>query len=238
MKINLKNLKQFTLSGLIILLILVVTVFVLVPKMQAIIDLRQQSFKDKKTLVNLTKKLAALEGLAQVEFSEKVSVALSVLPAEKNVPENLGTIKSLALNNNLIVSNITIGDIGEITEVSLTQKTAKDTTMPFFKINVGLIGEIKMINNFINQIQSAAPLMKVRNVSISQKKMEIPEARIEIEAYFLPFPKNLGKTEQQLINITNEEEKVFNRLLNEFTFLGSDSILPNLPVGKENLFSP
>jgi len=55
MKINLKNLKQFTLSGLIILLILVVTVFVLVPKMQAIIDLRQQSFKDKKTLVNLTK---------------------------------------------------------------------------------------------------------------------------------------------------------------------------------------
>ncbi len=237
MKINLKNLKLFVLPSLIVFLILIITVSVLIPKVRVIADSRQGLLKDKKNLTGLTKKLAALEGLAQVEFSEKVDVALAVLPMEKDVPGNLAVIKSLALNNGLIVNNITIGEIGEIAAVNPTAKMAKNTILPSFKINVSLIGNIEMIRNFINQIQLTAPLMAVKNVSISQKKTEIPETSLGIEAYFLPLPKTLGKPEQQLVAITSGEEKIFNRI-NDFTFLGNEVNLPNLPVGKENLFSP
>jgi len=237
MEINLKNLKPFLLPILIIFVILVVTIAVLKPKLEIISESRQQLIKDKKTLASLTTKVATLEGLARVEFSEKVDVALAVLPAEKNVPGNLSTIKNVALNNGLIVNNITIGEIGEIAAVNPTAKMAKNTILPSFKINVSLIGNIEMIRNFINQIQLTAPLMAVKNVSISQKKTEIPETRMTIEAYFLPFPKTLGKAEQQLVAITSGEEKIFNRL-NDFTLFGSETSLPNLPVGKENLFSP
>jgi Tfp pilus assembly protein PilO len=237
MKINLKNLKQFLLPILIIFVILVVTVAVLKPKLETISESRRELIKDKKTLANLTTKVATLEGLARVEFSEKVDVALAVLPAEKNVPGNLSVIKNVALNNGLIVNNITIGEIGEIATISSTEKKAKDSILPSFKVNLSLIGDVKMIKDFISQIQSTAPLMSVENLSISQKKTEIPETRMTIEAYFLPFPKTLGKAEQQLVAITSGEEKIFNRL-NEFSFFGSETNLPNLPVGKENLFSP
>lgn len=237
MKINLKNLKPFILPGLIVFLILIITISVLMPKVRTIADSRQQLLKDKKILADLTKKLAALEGLAQVEFSEKVDVALAVLPAEKDVPGNLSVIKNVALNNGLIVNNITIGEVGEIATVSSESKAKKDAILPSFKLNVSLTGGMEMIKNFISQIQSTAPLMAVESTSIAQKKTEIPETKMEIEAYFLPFPKTLGKPEQQLVAITSEEEKMFNRI-NEFTFFRSETSLPNLPVGKENLFSP
>jgi len=237
MKINLKDLKPFLLPALIVFLILVVTAFVLKPRLEVVAKSRQQLVKDKKILAELTKKLATLEGLAKVEFSEKTDIALAVLPAEKDVPTNLAVIKNIALNNGLIVSNITISEVGEIATVSSESKIKKDALLPSFSLNVALFGSLEMIKNFISQIQSTAPLMEVRNVSLSQKKTESPETKMEIEAYFLPFPKTLGKPEQQLVAITSGEEKIFNRI-KEFTFLSNEKSLPNLPVGKENLFSP
>jgi len=237
MKINFKDLKPFLLPILIVFLILAVTAFVLKPKLEVIVKSRQQLTKDKKVLVDLTKKLATLEGLAQVEFSEKTEIALAVLPAERDVPSNLAVIKNVALNNGLIVNDITISEVGEIAAVSDDIKLRKDAVLPSFRLNVTFTGSLEMIKNFISQIQSTAPLMMVGNVSLSQKKIESPETKMEIEAYFLPFPKTLGKPEQSLIAITNGEEKIFSRI-SDFTFLNSQQTLPNLPVGKENLFSP
>jgi len=237
MKINLKDLKPFLLPALVIFLILVVTAFVLKPRLEVMTKSRQQLTKDRKILADLTKKLATLEGLAKVEFSEKTDIALAVLPAEKDVPSNLAVIKNVALNNGLIVNNITISEVGEIATISSEVKVRKDVILPSFKLDVSLTGGLEMIKNFISQIQSAAPLMEVKNVSLSQKKTESPETKMEIEAYFLPFPKTLGKPEQQLIAITSGEEKIFSRI-NDFTFLRGQQTLPNLPVGKENLFSP
>jgi len=237
MKINLKDLKPFLLPALIIFLILVVTAFVLKPKLEVMVKSHQQLTKDKKILADLTKKLATLEGLAKVEFSEKTDIALAVLPAEKDVPGNLAVIKNVALNNGLIVNDITISEVGEIAAVSSEIKLKKDAILPSFRLNVSLTGSLEMIKNFISQIQSTAPLMEVKNVSLSQKKTESPETKMEIEAYFLPFPKTLGKPEQQLMAITSGEEKIFSRI-NGFTFLKGQQTLPNLPVGKENLFSP
>lgn len=237
MKINFKDLKPFLLPILVVFLILVVTAFVLKPRLEVMAKSHQQLIKDKKVLADLTKKLAALEGLAKVEFSEKTEIALAVLPAEKDVPSNLSVIKTVALNNGLIVNGITISEVGEINALASDIKLKKEAILPSFKLNVNLTGNLETIKNFISQIQSTAPLMEVKNVSLSQKKTESPETKMEIEAYFLPFPKTLGKPEQQLMVITSGEEKIFSRI-NGFTFLKGQQTLPNLPVGKENLFSP
>lgn len=237
MKINFKNLKPFLLPILVVFLILVVTASVLKPRLEVMAKSRQQLIKDKKVLADLTKKLATLEGLAQVEFSEKAEIALAVLPAEKDVPSNLSVIKTVALNNGLIVNDITISEVGEIDALAADIKLKKEAILPSLRLDVNLTGSLEMIKNFISQIQSTAPLMEVKNVSLSQKKTESPETKMQIEAYFLPFPKTLGKPEQSLIAITNGEEKIFSRI-SDFTFLNSQQTLPNLPVGKENLFSP
>lgn len=237
MKINLKNLKPFLLPILVVFLILVVTALVLKPRLEVMAKSRQQLIKDKKVLADLTKKLATLEGLAQVEFSEKTEIALAVLPAEKDVPSNLSVIKAVALNNGLIINDITISEVGEIDALAADIKLKKEAILPSLRLDVSLTGNMEMIKNFISQIQSTAPLMEVKNVSLSQKKTESPETKMQIEAYFLPFPKTLGKPEQPLIAITNGEEKIFSRI-SDFTFLNSQQTLPNLPVGKENLFSP
>lgn len=236
MMINFKELKQFLFPGVIIFLILIITVFILKPRLELVMKSRQQLNNDKKVLAALTKKLATLEGLAKVEFSEKTNVALAVLPAEKDVPTNLFVIKSLALNSGLMVNNIMIGSVGEIATGSSTEKVKKDKILPSFNISAVLLGEVGMIKDFISQIQATAPLMEVKSLSISQKKLGVTEAKMEIEAYFLFFPKTLGKAEQQLVAITPGEEKIFDKI-SEFKVFRNEEELPNLPVGKENLFS-
>jgi len=237
MKLNIKDFKPFLIPGIIVLLILMMTVFVLRPKVILILKARNQLMTDKKTLMSLTQKLATLEGLAKVEFADKVDVALDVLPSEKDVPNNLFVLKKIALDNGLIVSNIVVSDLGEIATVSSEQKTSKGEIIPFFTLNITVIGESSLIKNFISQIESTAPLMRVKRVSAMRKRTDIPEISLEIQAFFLPFPKTIGKPEQQLVAINSEEEKIF-ELISSFNFLSNEEDLPNLPVGKENLFSP
>jgi Tfp pilus assembly protein PilO len=237
MKLNIKDFKSFLIPGIIILLILTMTILVLKPKLTVIFKSRTKLIADKKTLVNLTKKLATLEGLAKVEFTDKVNVALDVLPSDKDVPRNLSVLKKVALNNGLVATNIAISEVGEIATVSAKQKSVKGEILPFFTLNVTVVGERELIKDFISQLESTAPLMRVKRVSIIQKKTDIPETILEIQAFFLPFPKTIGKPEQQLTAITSEEEKVFGAI-SGLSFFNNEENLPNLPVGKENLFSP
>ena len=237
MKINLKDFKPFLFSGIIFLLIFIVTVAVLRPRFTLMLKSRRQLISEKKTLADLTAKLGTLEGLAKVEFTDKVGVALSVLPSEKDVPRNLFVIKKVALNSGLIASNIAVSNVGEIATASANQKAAKGEILPFFTINITVNGEQERIKNFISQIETTAPLMKVKGFSIMQRKSEFPETTLGIQAFFLAFPNTLGKPEQQLIPITSGEEKIFQKLSGFFAF-ENEQDLPNLPVGKENLFSP
>jgi len=237
MKINNTEYKTFLIPGAILVLILITTVFVLKPRISSIIESRNQLLADKKMLTSLTAKLAALEGLAKVEFSDKVDVALNVLPSDKDVSRNLSVIKKIALNNSLIISDISISDIGELATASSKQKIAKGEVLPFFTLDMTVIGGRELIKSFIEQIESTAPLMKNRSLSISQKKEGLTETSLEIQAFFLPFPKTIGKPEQQLVPIASEEEKTFEKI-NGFNSFIDEEILPNLPVGKENLFSP
>jgi len=237
MKIDNKDYKTFLIPGIIILLILIITVFVLKPRFSLTVENRNRLLADKKLLAGLTSKLATLEGLAEVEFSDKVDVVLNVLPSEKDVPRNLSVVKKIALNNSLLVSDISISDIGEIATTSSKQKVVKGSVLPFFTLDIKTIGSRELIKNFIKQLESTAPLMKITSVSISQKKADVTETSLEIQAFFLPFPKTIGKPEQQLVPITSEEDKTFEKI-NGFAFFTDEESLPNLPVGKENLFSP
>lgn len=237
MKINLNNYKPFLMPGIILLLILVVTFTVFKPRFTLILKSQRQLASDRKILAGLTTKLATLEGLAKVEFNDKVNVALNVLPSYKDVPRNLLVIKKTALNNDLIIIDIAISDVGEIATASAKQKGGKGEVLPFFTINLTVNGEKERIKNFISQIEMTAPLTKVKKVSIMKRKSELPETNLEIQAFFLAFPQTLGKPEQQLVAITSSEEKVFKRINEFLSFEDAGVILPNLPVGKENLFT-
>jgi len=237
MKINLKEIKSFALPLFVVALILVFSLAILKPKLEIIFKTSSQLSANKKILTALTKKLATLEGLAKVELTDKTNLALDVLPAEKEIAGSLFSIKKVAYNSGLVVGDISISEIGELATVSARQKVNKNETIPSFKISLHLFGEVEKVKNFISSLESNTPLMRISQISLNTKKDSPQEATIDLDAFFLPFPVSIGKSEQPLVAITPEEEKVFTRI-SEFNSFKSEQEIPNLPVGKENLFSP
>jgi hypothetical protein len=239
MKIDLKETKSFALPIFIIFIILIFSLAILKPKLQIIFQTSNQLKSNKKTLAALTKKLASLEGLAKVELTDKTNLALSVLPADKDISGSLFVIKKIAYNNLLIVNDISISEVGELATVSARQRLGKNEIIPSFKINLNFIGDIEKVKNFIISLESTNPLMRVSQILLSGKKDSAQEATINLDAFFLPYPTSIGKSEDPLEIITVEEEKVFTKISEFNSFRGEQQQdTPNLPVGKENLFSP
>lgn len=235
-----KKSKSFLFPGLILVLVILVSLFWLRPKVVAIIKANKELTTNKKTLAELTKKVAALEGLSQPELSEKVDLVLKILPSEKDVPGNLFVLKKLALNNELMVSELSIPEVGEIASSSAeTKKSSKDEILPSLAVKLTLIGSKEKIISFLQQVEIIAPLMRVSGLTMSQKMEGLDEALIDIRVYFLPFPKTIGKLEQPIVPVTSQEEKVYGDLT-KFTFFEASqeiSSAPLLPTGKTDLFA-
>lgn len=234
-----KKSKSFLFPGLILILVILVSLFWLRPKVIVIIKSNRDLATNRKTLAELTKKVTTLEGLSQPELNDKVDLVLKILPSEKDVPGNLFVLKKLALDNGLMVSELSIPEVGEIASSSAeTKKTSKDEILPSLEVKLTLVGSREKIISFLQQAETTAPLMRVNSLAMSQKMEGLDEALVDIRTYFLPFPKTIGKLEQPIVPVTSQEEKVFNELSNFKLFEGSEvSSSSALPTGKSDLFS-
>jgi len=233
------NSKSWLFPGLILVLVILVSLFWLRPKLATIIKAKRELAANKKTLAALTQKVTTLEGLSQPELSDKVDLVLKILPSEKDVPGNLFVLKKLALNNELMVSELSIPEVGEIASSSAeTQKTSKDEILPSLEVKLTLLGSREKIISFLQQVETTAPLMRVSGLAISQKEEGLDEAMIDIRTYFLLFPKTIGELEQPIVSVTSQEEKIFGNLASFKLFEASEvSSSSALPTGKSDLFA-
>lgn len=209
------NNKSFLFSGFVLTLVVLVSLFWLRPKLMAIVKANRDLTVSRKTLAELTKKVTTLEGLSKPELTDKVDLVLQVLPSEKDVPTTISILKRVALNNGLLINELSIPEVGEIASSSAeakTSKNVKEDILPSLSVKLTLVGQREKIIDFFKQVETTAPLMKVSGLSISQKNEGTDESLIEVRTYFLPLPKTIGKLEQAVVPVTSQEEKIFNEL--------------------------
>jgi len=235
-----KKEKSLLLPIIILALVILSGIFLLKPKIVNILEARRTINQNKQTLATLTKKVATLEGLSKPELTDKVDLVLKILPSEKDVPQTMFVIKKVALNNGLVVSELDMPEVGEIASGSATPaKTDNKEVLPSLSVNLTLSGGRLQIINFLKQIETTSPLMKVSGLVINQKGEGLDEAMINIKSYYLSFPKTIGKFEQQITPVTTQEEKIFDKIYNFSLISEEEMATPSaLPAGgKSNLFS-
>lgn len=222
--LNSKSGKQFLLPIIVLFIIVLGGIFFLKPKITNIINNRKELTGDRKILADLTTKVSLLEGLSKPELAEKADLLLKVLPSEKDVARTMSVLKQVALNNELIISELTIPDVGEIASGSSVppKSSSKNEILPSLAVKLTVLGAREKIVNFLAQVEQTAPLARVSNLDISQKNEGLDEAMIDINSYYFPLPKTLNKTEQAVVSVTTQEETVFDKLDN-FSFIGENS---------------
>lgn len=210
--LNIKENKVFALPILILLVVFLVSVVFLKPKLSEILEVRRDIKSEKKSLTALTQKLTTLDSLAQVELNEKALLTLNALPIEKDVAKNLFILKQLVQDSGLGLSNITIGNVGDISTASAQIKLEKGEVLPAMIFSISVSGQMSEIGDFISKINFTLPIMRINQIYLSNKRGDIPEITLDINSYFLPLPKTLGKVEDLVVAISPQEEKVFEKL--------------------------
>jgi len=206
--INLKENKIFLVPVVILFLILLASLTVLRPKISDIFKARRELNSNRRQLTILTEKLSTLEGLAGVELNEKVDDVLRVLPIEKDVAKNLFVLKRLALDSGLVFSGMNLSEVGEISTGAAKPKLVGGAILPSLAFDVLVIGTQDKIKNFLVNLKSVSPLMKVVQLSTTQRKENVPESTVLIESFYLPLPKTIGKLVVPITPISREEENV------------------------------
>lgn len=222
--------KFYFLPVLVLLIILITGSIFLKPKVVSLIEIQKKNSLERKRLSRLTEKVVALEGLDVNELTVKSDSLLRALPAEKDIPNFLASIKIISQQAG--VSLLSLG----VDPGALGTASSETKSLPFVSFNLLVQGEKDKIKDFIQKIETVIPLMRVTNLSLSDKEDNIVDGNIVLNAYFQPLPEDIGSIEQPILAITKEEDDTYQTLAS-LTPVATESSLPEVPSGRENPFS-
>lgn len=207
----------------IILLILFSSILFLKPQISGILAGQKELSLQRAKLAKLTAKKAFLGGLAESELEDKTKTTLAFLPAEKDLPRALATIRNLADSNGLELQGVQ----AEPGSISNGLESLE------FKITIS--GDWTQLKNFLSQVEETSPLMRVVKAEISSFP-PMAEAILSLDSFSLPLPTTLGVSEAPLVAISPQEEEIYQRLVKippptQGVFQPS-----SFPSGRENPF--
>ena len=195
----------------------------------------------------LATKLETLEGIDRVLVSERVKKMEEVFPSKKPIVQLMGSLNSLASEYNLSFGGITLRP-GSLAEEEVDPKKAKEklkSKLPAelrdLRFGFQIAGSFDSIAEFMDELENLAPLMKIDQLSLTIKSNPYLEgqtvsviADIEVEAYYQIPPKSLGSVGKPVELLSQDDEKILNRL---FSFKTYEAVIPVAPTGKVDLFS-
>lgn len=232
-KLKIAELRPFLIPGAIILFILASGLLLIRPRLNEIFLIQKNLKKEEKRLAQLTAKTASLEGLDQVELSEKAEITAKVLPSEKDLPLLLSVIKTLAAKNNLELLSVQANP-GELATVSAQQKKE---ALPSLSFKITVSGQMGDFKEFLARVAKTAPLLTTESIDVEGEGITGSfEANLAVDSPFLSPPASLGLPEKPLPEITREEDETYQKLA-QFDFLLVEEELPLVPAGKENPFA-
>jgi Tfp pilus assembly protein PilO len=229
-KSNIK-ITDYALPVVVFSFIILSAVFFIKPKIENLFSFQKQIEKSQEKLAKVTAKVDYLQKYSQIDLENKTNQLIKALPTEKDVSGLVFSLKTLSEELNLEITSLSL-DPGELaTDSAEKQKKENENLM---EVSLAVLGSGEKIYEYMDKIESTAPISKIIKHSILEED-GLAEAKISLEAYFLPIPQNLGKIED-FNKITSEEEKTWERVKTLKILESSDSF-PIIDSGKTNPFS-
>lgn len=131
---------------------LILAVVAIQPTLQTMAGLSEEIEEKSKLNEQLQKKVAALNA-AQTEYyrwQEQLSLLDTAIPAGSTVINDLKLLEKLAVDNSVVLSNISLSTIPDTTTTA-TVSAAQVSTLP---ISVNITGDYPAIRNYVDALLS------------------------------------------------------------------------------------
>lgn len=203
-----------------------IILFVIYPQVIKLID-NQSAIED---LLNKSKflenKVNALESYDSTDLSRKLEFALATLPGEKDFGSVVGLLQKLTTESGFSVNSISFG--------SATGKLGNSNS---FEVKMEIKGARSMLQELLGNLENSPRLVRIKSIDISSNQAtQALDVALAIEVLYSPLPKDFGSPDSPAPQLTQKDEELVARIMEESVVISGSSALPFSPRGKSNPF--
>jgi hypothetical protein len=207
--------QSFIISGTIVLFCLIAIFVGIIPGSKKIYSMVTGMYEQMKTVQLLREKINILNALDTQLLESYAAAAISAVPAEKSLGTIFSTIDGLTAQEGVAVGGISLSSIGSVA-TEAAQKLSKEeqqigvNIVPF---SIVVVGPIEQVRNVVEKAVKIRRLFRIRNFDLSfDNKTGTTKSTIQMDAYYVPLPKSLGKITDALKPLSDDEIRIINKI--------------------------
>lgn len=201
-------------------LVVILGIFIVWPKIQEINQARITLGANTQYLNGLKAKLKDLQSLNEFELTDRNNLSVRAIPEVKNPLGTLISLRSMATDLGVDVEEISVavGDVSTESAKGVEAGIAKIN----FKMKIG--GSKTAIFDFFKKTEESLPIITADNVKVSLSG-ESAQAELNLTSFYLSYPETLGKIDDPVSKLTNDEEKLLDKI-NGFAYIPPTTFTP------------
>lgn len=144
--------------------------FAIYPQIQESLALNTKYSKQAPTLTKLKSKLVELQSIDSTEEYSQASIVNSALPSRKPLLEFLTSLNTIAVKNNISVTNfeLTPGNISTDSADTTTSKSKVNTDVDSMELDLEIEGSFDELQQFLLDIERISPFTTITQLSLGQ----------------------------------------------------------------------
>lgn len=196
---------------LIIFACFILGLTVIIPQYNDYLKQGEETKTLKEDLAVSRNNLTLFSTLGDSDVDNKLNIALSAMPADKDFTGILNAISQASAKSSVVFDDFSF-QVGELSTIS-----AKLSTKPSLRINLGLLGGVEEIKSFLKELGKTLPLSEIEKVSFEKN-----QTRITVLFYYRPLS-NLKYDKKKSMKYLSQKDL---ELLNKLSSFSSPSQSP------------
>lgn len=250
---GLKFIKLAPSVGGIIVCIFVI-VFVIWPKFNEVVKLRSENTHLEERAKALQDKVNLLGGLTQQKLEDQFIQSEKLIPSDKAVFSMVAQVEKAASNSGVILDKLDLvpGSVNDQNAaasgavVSATGVPGDSGTLgvntPRIQIRVSITSDYQSLLRFLNSLLASHRAVAVTDLAIGSGTAASGggssiKSTMVVNAFWKPVPRELPAIETPIVDITEAEAKLLDKIGNTLEATASADV-PKVPLGRPDLFAP
>lgn len=194
-----------------ILLVVLGTIFGIIPAVEKVKQIRDDSIALSDTISGLQSKVNALNAVDEQTYTTELQDLVAAVPLDKSLPSLFSTIDAISGTSGVTVSDMTLTKPGAIaTGSAVVSQTAEEkkigsSLIPF---TVTVVGSYTQIHDYLVQVLNVRRFFRVRNFEISFTDPSNITVHMGMDAFYSPLITKSETITAPLVPFTKDELKV------------------------------
>lgn len=213
-----RQVKLFILPLFTIIIVLLLTSYVLMPKISESQELLAKVDNEKRLQSVLDKKAQKLQSLESSSLLLDFTNLEYILPSKKDVVLIFDSMDRLEAENGVFIGSLSLKP-GKLESEGQKIDTDETAASGIGTINFSTIvsGPQDGILAFLSNLQTSSPFFKINSISVNSTK-GIIVASLNLSTFYQPLPATLGKIESSLSEMSASQKKAL-ETVNSFHIL-------------------